>query len=74
MHWPYAVASVSLLTTNWKGDIFIIAGGVFLGNALWGTLQAVGSWWLSQAKNRELEEAIANGIARARAADRDRIL
>jgi hypothetical protein len=43
----------SLLTTNWFGDVLIIAGGVFVGNAVWGFFKAIGEWPAEKRHNRE---------------------
>lgn len=66
-----AVVEGSLLTTNWKGDVFIIAFGVFVGNFAWGVVLGATRWWLAAARNRELEETIAAAIAK-READGER--
>lgn len=68
MHFIYAV---SLLTANWKGDVLIIAAGVFLGRFAWGLIEASAETLSRRGQRRDLETTIARAIARARAADQE---
>ena len=47
-----AAVEVSLVTTTWKGDVVIIAGGVFLGNLAWGALSGFLKWWFADVGKR----------------------
>lgn len=68
MHLIYAV---SLLTANWKGDVVIIAAGVFLGRFAWGLVEASAETLSRRGRRRDLEQTIARAIARARAAEQE---